>query len=383
MFRKIAIALCLAMVGAYLVCSLGIAADENLDDILKLIKAKVSDEVIVEHIAAKGMSFELSTEDILNLKKAGASDDLLTYMIKAGRDDFPFELEKDLVVKRPVVHKHLAIFPVFRKKVVEVADYITLDEAQESKVIVITEKGGGSVPTVVIKNIGGKPIYIMAGEVVVGGKQDRMISFDILIPASTEMEVSVKCVEHGRWHGRSMKFKSAEAVGSSNVRLALQFKGQGEVWSEVAEVAQKHGAETSSGTYKAVITSKDVEERSNPYLEVMKAGLKEKDMVGMIMALNGKVVCVDIFANPKFFAKVKDKLLKAYVLDAISVDIKNTTTPGENEILAFFEEMKEAKTSELKRYDSNCNFGLESEQIIGNASRDTDGNLQHLNLYKK
>ena len=384
MIRKIAIALFFAMVGAYLVWSVGIAADESFDDILKLIKAKVSDEVIVEHIAAKGMSFELSTEDILKLKKAGASDELLAYMIKAGSDDFPFELQKDLVVKKPVVYKHLAVFPVFRKKVVEVVgDCMTLDEAQKSKVVVITEKGGGSVPTIVIKNIGGRSIYIMAGEVIIGGKQDRMISYDVLIPSGKEMEVSVRCVEHGRWHGKSMKFKSADAVGNNSVRIALQFEDQSRVWNEVRKTCQRNMAESSSGTYNALITSKDVEKRSNHYLETVKAGLRDKDMVGMIMALNGRVVCVDIFANPKFFGKVKDKLLKSYVLDAISVDIKSTATPGKKKILAFFEELKEGRTSELKRYEDNLNTSVESQSIIGNESRDSKGNLQHLNVYRK
>lgn len=383
MIRNIAIALCLAMVGAYLVCSLGIAADENLDDILKLIKAKVGDEVIKEHIAAKGMSFQLSTQDIIKLKEAGASDELLAFMIKAGEGDFPFELEKDLVVKRPVVYKHLAIFPVFRKKVVAVGDYMTLDKAQESRVVVITEKGGGSVPTIVIKNTGGKPIYIMAGEVITGGKQDRMISFDVLIPAGKEMDVSVRCVEHGRWHGKSTKFKSAQAVGNNSVRAALQFKDQVEVWNEVRKTCERNMAESKSGTYNALLTSKDVEERSKTYVEKMKSGLTDKDMVGMIMSLNGEVVCVDIFANPKFFEKVKGKLLKSYVLDAISVNIKSTVIPGKKKILAFFEELKQGRTSELKRYGENLNTALESDSIIGNESRDSEGNLQHLNVYTK
>lgn len=378
---KIGTALFIAVVSAYLVWSLAIAADENFDDVLKLIKAKVGDEVIKEHIATKGMSFKLSTEDIVKLKKAGASNELLAYMIKTRRDDFPFELDKDLVVKKPVVYKNLAIFPVSRKKVVEVGDYITLDEAQKTNVVLITEKGGGSVPTIVIKNTGGKPIYIMAGEVITGGKQDRMISYDVLILGDKEMEISVKCVEHGRWHGKSMKFKSAQAVGNNSVRKALQFKNQGEVWEEVRRTCETNQAQSASGTYNAIITSKHVEKRSKSYLETMKAGLKGKDTVGMIVALNGRVVCVDIFANPKFFGKVKDKLLKSYVLDAISVDVKTTATPGKKEILALFAELKQARKSDLKKYVDNHNESVESDNIIGNMSRDAEGNLQHLNLY--
>lgn len=384
MIRKIVMIVCLIVISVSLMGFFSIRGDKNVNDIIKLLKAKVGEEVIKAHIVQKGMTFDLSTRDIINLKKVGASDNLLSFMMgndKAG--DFPFELEKDFLVKKPVGHEHLAIFPVFRKTTIEVEDYLTLDEAQKTKVIIITEKESGSVPVVVIRNAGRKPIYIMAGEIIVGGKQDRMVSFDVLIPAGKEVEVTVRCVEHGRWHGKSQEFKSGGAVGGKGVRTALQFKDQQDVWNEVSKACAENSVSSESGTYNAILSSEEVEQRSKSFLEAMGKGLKVDDMVGMIMALNGEVVCVDIFANPKFFAKVKDKLVKAYVLDAISVEITSSKTPGKKEILSFFEELKVAKTEELKRYNANCNFELESEKLIGNESRDKEGKLQHLNLYKQ
>jgi len=384
MIRKIVMIVCLIVISVTLMGFFSIRGDKNVNDIIKLLKAKVGEEVIKSHIAQKGMTFDLSTRDIINLKKVGASDNLLSFMMgddKAG--DFPFELEKDFLVKKPVGHEHLAIFPVFRKTTIEVEDYLTLDEAQKTKVIIITEKESGSVPVVVIRNAGRKPIYIMAGEIIVGGKQDRMVSFDVLIPAGKEVEVTVRCVEHGRWHGKSPEFKSGGAVGGKGVRTALQFKDQQDVWNEVSKACAENSVSSESGTYNAILSSEEVEQRSKSFLEAMGKGLKVDDMVGMIMALNGEVVCVDIFANPKFFAKVKDKLVKAYVLDAISVEVTSSDTPGKKDILSFFEELKVAKTEELKRYRANCNFELESDKLIGNESRDKDGKLQHLNLYKQ
>ncbi|MCK4252596.1 hypothetical protein KAX97_14200 [candidate division WOR-3 bacterium] len=383
MVRKALHILSIVIISFCLVGCLGITGNKNVNDIITLLKAKVGEEVIKVHITEKSMTFDISTKDIINLKKAGASDDLLTYMIAGGTDDFPFELETDFVVKRPTVHKHLAIYPVFRKALIDVGDYITLDEAQTAEVIVIIEQTNASVPTVIIKNIGTKPIYIMAGEIIIGGKQDRMVSFDVLIPKGKEVAVSVKCVEHGRWHGKSAKFKSGGAVGGKGVRSALQFKDQHEVWDEVREVCKALDAQSSSGTYGAVLSSEEIEQKSKSFLDAMEQGLKDDDMVSMIMALNGEVVCVDIFTNPKFFAKVKDKLVKAYVLDAISAGQTSRQIPGKEEILGFFEELKTAKSKELKRYGANCNTELESEQIIGNESRDDNGKVQHLNLYRK
>lgn len=346
MIRKIDTIFCSVVLLFALVGCLNASDSKNVADIISLLKAGIGDDVIKAQITKKNWTFDLSTADILTLKTAGASNDLLSFMIGGGTQtgDFPFDLEEEFVVKKPATYKHLAIYPVFKKKMVEIGDYLTLDQAQQARVIVITEKSDASVPMVIIRNKSRRPIYIMAGEIILGGKQDRMVSFDILIPAGKELEVEVRCVEHGRWHGKSAEFKSGSALAPKSVRSATQFADQQEVWNKVAEITEKHGARSGSGTYGAILSSDDIDKKSQPFLTAMKQGLSDDRMVGMIMALNGEVICVDIFANPKFFKEVKEKLLKAYVLDAISAEEKTSRFPGKSDILSFFEEMKQART---------------------------------------
>lgn len=373
----------LIVIGICLTGCFGIASGDHVNDVVTLLKANVGDDVIKAHITQKSMIFDLTTADIVKLKKAGASDDLLAFMMGSSAGDYPFELADEFLVKKPIVHEHLAIYPVFRKTSIDIEDYLTLDEAQHAHLILISEKPSASVPTVIIKNKGKKPIYIMAGEIIIGGKQDRMVSFDVIIPAGKTVEVTVRCVEHGRWHGVSTEFKSGKAVGGKGVRTALQFKEQQDVWDEVATACRELDVTTSSGTYGAVLSDEEVEKRMKPFLDAMTKGLSDEKIVGVIMALNGEMVCVDIFANAKFFAKVKEKLLKAYVLDAICTERTSTKIAGKSDILAFFQELEEGKTAESKRYDDNCNYEVESEAMIGNESRDKDGKVQHLNIYKK
>jgi len=383
MIQRFAAAICVVAIGASLVGWLGIGGNRNLNEVLELLDAGVGEEVIRAHIAVKGMTFELSARDIARLKKAGASDGLLEFMIAGGTDDYPFELDDGFLVGRPTVHRHLSVFPVFKKAAAELGDYMTLDEAQKAGLVVITERGGGSVPIVIIKNRGNRPIFIMAGEVIIGGKQDRMVSYDVLIPPCEEIEVSVRCVEHGRWRGESPVFKSGGALGSGGIRAALQFKAQQDVWNEVSKACEEHDATSESGTYRAILRSGDVDDKSRPFMSALSRGLVGEDMVGVIMALNGEVVCVDIFVNPKFFARLKEKILKAYVLDAISTEEKSLMSPGRKEILGFFEELKVAEKDGLMEYGANRNTQFESEEIIGSESRDEEGVLQHLNLYRR
>ncbi len=371
------------LAGLFLIGCLGVTGSEAVNDIITLLKAQVGEQVIKEHIVQKEYTFDLTTDDIVKLKKAGASDDLLTFMLQGASGDFPFELEEGLVVEQPVICHHLALYPVVRTSSVDVGDYITLEMAQTNKTVLIKEKPDASVPTVLIRNTGKRPIYIMAGEIIIGGKQDRMVSFDIIIPTGKEIEVEVRCVEHGRWHGASVQFSPGGAVGSKKVRTALQFKTQHDVWDEVEKMCEEHDIASSSGTYGALLSSGEVDKKSKPFLDAMNRGLQNENMVGLIMALNGEIVCVDIFMNPEYFAQVKEKLLKAYVLDAISTAEIHAGAADKQKIISFFNELNRAQRAELKEYRDNSNYELESDRIIGNESRDSDGRLQHLNLYMK
>ena len=159
MTKKFIMMLSLVTISIFFMGFLGFGGNRDVNDVIKLLKANVGEEIIKAHITEKDMKFDLSTKDILNLKKHGASDELLAFMMGIDGDgDFPFELEKDFMVNKPTTHEHLAIYPVFRKTSIDIEDYITLDEAQKANVIIITEMELGSVPVVIIRNAGKKPI---------------------------------------------------------------------------------------------------------------------------------------------------------------------------------------------------------------------------------
>ena len=68
----------------------------------------------------------------------------------------------------------------------------------------------GDVNRLVLKNSSSKPLYLMPGEIIVGGKQDRTIAQETIIaPGPKLVPIDVFCVEHGRWSGRA----DSETVG--------------------------------------------------------------------------------------------------------------------------------------------------------------------------
>jgi len=91
---------------------------------------------------------------------------------------------------------------------------LVLDEAMASGKVKIQEVAEGSVNSLTFVNQADHPVFVLAGEVIIGGKQDRIIGRNTLIPAKTTQAVPVYCVEHGRWQGNSTVFTSGHALAS-------------------------------------------------------------------------------------------------------------------------------------------------------------------------
>ena len=73
------------VIAALIVCGVPAAAsaDVSKDEVLKLLKAGVSEASIVNYIAANGPALKLSSDDLVELKDAGASEAILKAMISA------------------------------------------------------------------------------------------------------------------------------------------------------------------------------------------------------------------------------------------------------------------------------------------------------------
>src|ERR1700730_9514756 len=130
-------------------------------------------------------------------------------------------------VLEPIRHGNLTVFPVVASKSYPTGEFLTLDEGLRSGEVVVTEYGnvrglirrrppgmtpaipreGAEVNRLVLVNNSRRPLLLLAGEIVAGGKQDRVIGKDRIVPAESDpVDLSVFCVEPGRWVGTSEQF---------------------------------------------------------------------------------------------------------------------------------------------------------------------------------
>src|SRR5688500_15326945 len=106
-------------------------------------------------------------------------------------------------VGKPLVQGNLTVFPIYSKEPRKISsDYLTLDEAIKEKLIQVKELSSAEVNRVTVTNKASKAIYLMAGDIILGGQQDREVARDTIVPARVHnFVVEVFCVEHGRWAG--------------------------------------------------------------------------------------------------------------------------------------------------------------------------------------
>src|SRR6202007_3273244 len=98
-----------------------------------------------------------------------------------------------------------------------------------------TSYGSAQVNQLVLINRGKRPLLLLAGEVVSGGKQDRIIAKDRIIPIGAKpLPLDVFCVEHSRWTNGDAKFSAARTMVHPTVReKAAIDSDQSQVWAAV------------------------------------------------------------------------------------------------------------------------------------------------------
>ena len=270
-----------------------------------------------------------------------------------------------------ISHENITLFPVVTSSSggVDTAMFLTLDEGLASGEVVVTEQGSGGLyrserPTpppdfnrgaavnqLVLINRSKRPLLLLAGELVSGGKQDRIIGKDRIVPVGSEaLPLDVFCVEHGRWSSGS-RFSAAKTMVHPSVReQAAVAKDQNDVWAAVRAgstsravggtlnapaaapptltadsiseaVAVAAPTQAYSKIYEGGRVGASVEELVSQLerrFEKETAGLKGERVVGVIVAYGDEVAWSDIFASPELFNHYWMKLLRSYLVEALA-----------------------------------------------------------------
>lgn len=210
-------------------------------------------------------------------------------------------------------------------------EFVTLDEAMAQKLCTVREVGeGGTVNTLKISNSGTKPIFCMAGDLVLGGQQDRILAESLVVaPNTQDQDIPVFCVEHGRWqtqekdgaNAATRSFDNSSERGQVDLNVkkaALETRNQSAVWEEVARNNNKMkvGEQTESGTFRATFDDEETRAKIEKNFTAAQK-LLGRGVVGFAVICKGELVAMDVFESSELCAKLSNKLLRSYVITGI------------------------------------------------------------------
>lgn len=240
-------------------------------------------------------------------------------------------LGSSLSLGEPVSYRNLRIYPLLAENQNDRA-YEPIDRAIERGDLEVHEKGSGEVNTVKVRNNGSSQVFGMAGDMIVGARQDRMLQQDVLIPPNSGwIELDVFCTEHGRWTDQTREFGTNNRVVPGALRAtASQTQSQSEVWAGVAEAKSVLKTEAGGTALRGVFDDSKVQEQAQAFVrELMPVPDASARTIGVLVAVGDEVLCLDVFANHALLSAMWSKLLNSYAIDALSRDGSGRLDPDE------------------------------------------------------
>src|SRR5262249_19249546 len=160
----------------------------------------------------------------------------------------------------PFTHRNLQIFLVHGDTQLEERHYATLSEALANGLVAVKETG--NVQQLTIENLSRKvTVFLNAGDIVKGGRQDRTVRDDLILPPeSGPVALETFCVEHGRWTKRGQESSGVfsennKVLSSKNLKMASRYGlNQNDVWAGVNEQQTKLNENVSRLSGKTVDT---------------------------------------------------------------------------------------------------------------------------------
>lgn len=217
-----------------------------------------------------------------------------------------------LSIGLPKIWRALSLYPLYRHDE-QRREYVSAAEAMRTGELTVSEAPQASVPTLHADNTSGKTVFFVAGEVVFGGRQDRIVTESFLVPPGGA-SIPVACVEAGRWSG-SAAFEQRSGLGPRRLRHAgivgrtNSAVDQTQVWGLVGETLAAAHSSHPTGSLRAVIDRHDDDSHTIVALGPLPG------QCGVAIGRGDKVIGVELFTNRTALAAYWEAIIRSYMLD--------------------------------------------------------------------
>jgi hypothetical protein len=318
----------------------------------------------------------------------------------------------------PYSHKNLAIFLVHGADQRQGKTPMTLQEAMERNLVVVHETG--DVNNLAIENLSDEEVYIQSGDIVKGGRQDRVLAMDLIAPPkSGKIQIASFCVEHGRWSGRGAESaaefgSSKKTLNSKELKIAAKHSAsQQEVWDKVERTQAKlsagvaaadaapakpvpeagggggrAGSETQAADFSVAsrqspsslqlsLENENLKQVVEEYVKKLSPIIEGKnDVIGYVFAINGQINSADVYSSNALFKKLWPKLIESSATEAVGEFEKGKTytQPQSDAVKAFLTDAESGKADEKEVTSRVISVKRETEKNLLFETQDRSRN---------
>ncbi len=228
-------------------------------------------------------------------------------------------------------YKNLKIIPIRPKKgqgnsaegLISNPGILSLSQAMRQGLATITERGTASTENVHwlrINNRSDKSLFVSSGELISGGRQDRMVFRDtILAPSSKDQYISVMCVEELRWSEKEKKFSYGNYANPFLRKVLDETKNQVLIWKEIGSQLGQGDIKNKTLSYLARNNNKKMVIVNDDYFRFFQQKFRNTDstIIGFVAVSGNRVIGCDIFAWKDLFYSQLEPLLRGYIDGAV------------------------------------------------------------------
>ncbi len=247
-------------------------------------------------------------------------------------------------------------------------EIVSLNKALQQGLVSVSERGSASTENVHwlrINNSSDKAVFIGSGEVILGGRQDRMVTKDtVLMPSGKDQYIPVMCVEEGRWSDKEKKFDYFNYDTPTLRKVLDQSGNQVVIWREILNYLDYNGTTSPTLAFAARRQDKKFAPLMQEYTTYFMDQFKNSDstITGIVCMSGDRVIGCDIFSGTNLFYDQLQALLPGYIEEAISYG--KPVTIKDEKIKTYLDRILTDETSQREYLKKNGKIYKYKEKVI-------------------
>jgi hypothetical protein len=284
-------------------------------------------------------------------------------------------LKEKIFLKKPAIISNLMLFPVVSKTPSEKLEFNTLNEGMSKGTVSVSEARKSHRWVEVQNSHQDKDLFIIDGEGITGGKQNRIADLSIIINRNQSKTIPAFCSEKYRWSGadnfsisNTIAFPTIRKINTKSKSFPDKAKdAQSSIWGEIQRKSQTLKSFSPTQSMQSIYEDKQNE------LDKFKDYKPQENQIGFLAATQKRLLCLDIFYNTGLFLKFYEKLLMSYAIDGLEDLLYGKGSFHTQNLQAFFQAIfaatliKQVKKYQEYRYKIKQGFGkalIRNKQLI-------------------